>query len=112
MNTGFKGMRPLGYVQVAAGGADTALQINSLTFSAAGGMVNPPGIPAGTQQLLIIPEVQTIRWRDDGINPTTTVGMPLTANGTLFYDAANMTDLRVISATAGAVVNITAYGKQ
>jgi hypothetical protein len=58
----------------AAGGANTPLgyqQITSLSSATA------LTVPTGATVAVIIPETQAIRWRDDGTNPTASVGMPL-----------------------------------
>lgn len=65
-------------------------------------------IPAGATFALITPETQAIRWRDDGTNPTTTVGMPLAAGATLQY-TGNLAAFKMIETAATAKVNITYY---
>lgn len=68
-------------------------------------------IPLGTKTILIQPEAQGVRWRDDGIAPTATVGYPLGAGNELRYTGsfANMQTLQFIAQTAGAVLNVTYY---
>ena len=77
-------------------------------------------IPCDTAQALAVPgtarwallraEAQTVRIRDDGINPTAAVGFPLlTTDDTLVY-AGNLNGLRVIAATAGGILNVLYYG--
>lgn len=100
-------LRPLGYAQSAA--VDASTLISSLTFTIPGGAATA-GIPPGTQLLIIQPQTQAIRWRDDGTAPSATVGQPLAVAAELRYDAGSMPALRVISQTAGAIVNVTAYG--
>lgn len=94
--------KPLGYAQSAAVDAATALS----TLSYAG----VAGIPAGTARLIIQPQTQAIRWRDDGIDPTTAVGYPLAVGAELNYTGRNFTSIKVISQVAGAIVNVVAYG--
>lgn len=105
MQSGFIAEKPLGYVRVAAGALDTAININSLTFP------NQPaaGVPPGAVLLLISCEAQAIRWRDDGTAPTTAVGTPLAIGGELRYTALTK-NLQLIASTAGALLNVTAYG--
>lgn len=105
MQAGFVQDKPLGHAQAAAGAIDTATFISTLTFGSAGAA----GIPSGTQLLLLQPATQSIRWRDDGVAPTTTVGYPLAAGAELRYTGATGR-LQVISATPGAVLNVVAYG--
>lgn len=64
---------------------------------------------AGTPRIAIItPEDQAVRWRDDGVAPTATVGMPLAAGVTLQYDG-DLSQIQFIEQASGAVLNITYY---
>ena len=64
---------------------------------------------AGTPRIAIITaEAQAVRWRDDGVAPTATVGMPLPAGVTLQYDG-DLSQIQFIEQTAGAIVNVTYY---
>jgi hypothetical protein len=104
MQTGYIFDVPLGYAQSAT--VDASTLISSLSF--AGGS---PGIPPGTQLLMITPQTQAIRWRDDGTAPTAAIGYPLAVGAELRYTGANLASLRVISQVAGAIVNVVAYGR-
>jgi len=42
-----------------------------------------PTQPVSPTVALIVPLTQDVRWRDDGVAPTATVGMPLAAGETL-----------------------------
>lgn len=104
------------------------LAVSPLLFAASGqpvidGFVEPAGytqitsvssavslgtIPDGTKLTLIQAESQNVRWRDDGTNPTTTVGMLLQAGQTLVYNG-NPARVRVIETTASASVNVSFY---
>lgn len=57
---------------------------------------------------LITPETQGVRWRDDGVAPTASVGMPLAAGVTLQYDG-DLSRIQFIQQTASAKLNITYY---
>jgi hypothetical protein len=57
---------------------------------------------------LITSEAAAVRWRDDGIAPTASVGMPLAAGVTLQYDG-DISRVRFIQQTAGAKLNISYY---
>ena len=103
MQQGYMAENPLGYAQ--SGAVDSSTLISSLTFGSAAGA----GIPAGTALLLITPQTQAIRWRDDGTAPSATVGYPLAVGAELRYTGNGLAALRVISQTAGAVVNCVAY---
>jgi len=106
MQAGYIADRTLGYVKVAAAGIDAATLISTLTF----GSSAVAGIPPGTHTLLISPELQIVRWRDDGVAVTTAAGYPIAVGGELRYTGQNLSKLQVISATAGAALNIVALG--
>lgn len=69
-----------------------------------------PKIPPGTYRVLIQAEAQNVRWRDDGVDPTSSVGTILAAGSTLEYAAAPLTRIRFIESTSGAKLNVTYYG--
>ena len=64
---------------------------------------------AGTPRIAIItPETKGVRWRDDGVDPTASVGMPLAAGVTLQYDG-DLSQIKFIQQEASAALNITYY---
>lgn len=77
-------------------------QITSL--SAATGLTPPQG----TTMALIVAETQGVRWRDDGTNPTSSVGMPIAAGAYLNYDG-DLNRVKFIEQTASAKLNISYY---
>ena len=86
-------------------------QITSL--SSATGLTVPTRDPAtGTTMkanfALITAEAQALRWRDDGTDPTSSVGMPLAVGVTLQYDG-DLSKIKFIQQTAGGIVNISYY---
>lgn len=83
---------PLGYEKLTV---DTARALN---------------IPIGAAIILIIPEGQPVRWRDDGTNPTAVSGQPLAIGAELTYDSSAMSALRFIGETTGGSINVTYYG--
>ena len=93
---------PLGYVQTASGAIDTATALSAI-----------PAVQAllvkGAVMLLISAETQNVRWRDDGNNPTTTTGNPMVTGVERFFTMRN-NNLKFIAVTAGAILNVTAYG--
>ena len=105
MDQQFRFNRPLGYVQVAAGGLNAALTIASLQFPGQ----SAPGIPEGAQMLLLQPESQAIRMRDDGTAPTAAVGYPVAVGSEFQYTGA-LASLQVIAQAAGAALNVWAFG--
>jgi hypothetical protein len=81
----------LGYEQITSLSAATALTV-----------------PSGATLAVITPESQSVRWRDDGTNPTSSVGMPLTLLTTLRYDG-NLKNIRFIQQAASATLNVCYY---
>jgi hypothetical protein len=65
-------------------------------------------IPQGTTLALIVPETQNVRWRDDGTDPTASVGMPIFVGASLSYDG-DLNRIKFIESTAGATLNICYY---
>lgn len=53
-------------------------------------------------------DTQNIRWRDDGVAPTATVGMRLLVGGELYYDG-ELAKLQMIEEAAGAKANVSYY---
>jgi len=88
----------LGYQQVAAAGTVAAFNLT------------PPANRQGLSPTwcLIQAETQALRYRDDGQDPTTSVGMLIPAGTTLEY-TGNVLGIRLINATAGAIANISYY---
>jgi hypothetical protein len=66
-------------------------------------------VPSGAKVALIQAEAQSIRWRDDGTNPTTTVGMILSAGESLYF-TGSLATFKAIEVTASAKINISYYG--
>jgi hypothetical protein len=89
----------MGYQQITSLSASTALTMPTQTQL---------GLSATPAIALITPEGQAVRWRDDGVAPTASVGMPLPAGVTLQYDG-DITKIRFIEQTAGAKLNVTYY---
>lgn len=81
----------LGYQQITSLSAATALTV-----------------PSGAIMAIITCETQAVRWRDDGTNPTATVGMPLAAGGYFIYNGA-LSAIKFIEQTTSAKLNISYY---
>lgn len=65
-------------------------------------------IPSGATLALIVPEAQNVRWRDDGTDPTATVGMPIYIGASLSYDG-DLNKIKFIQEAASAKLNISYY---
>ena len=65
-------------------------------------------LPAGATMALIQALTQNIRWRDDGTNPSATLGMQLAAGDQFFY-TGDLTAFKVIEETATAEINVSFY---
>lgn len=65
-------------------------------------------VPTGATRALIAPLTKDIRWRDDGTNPTASVGMPVIAGTYLSYDG-DLNKIKFIQTAASAELNITYF---
>lgn len=65
-------------------------------------------VPQGATRALIAPLSKDIRWRDDGVAPTASVGMPVTAGTYLSYDG-DLKNIKFIETAASAEINVTYY---
>lgn len=83
-------LEPKGYQKIAGLSSATALTV-----------------PAGASYALIKVETATVRWRDDGTNPTTTDGMLLDV-GDEFWYTGQLKKIKFIE-TAAAVLHISYY---
>lgn len=70
-------------------------------------------VPAGTRLCFIQADGGSVRWRDDGTNPTPTVGMIMTDNSILVYNAAGETNpftaIRFIEVSTTSKLNVSYY---
>jgi hypothetical protein len=89
----------LGYQQITSLSAASALTVPQTDLN---------GLNARPSIALITPETQAVRWRDDDVNPTASVGMPLAAGVTLQYDG-DLTKIKFIEQSASAKLNVTYY---
>ena len=64
--------------------------------------------PQGATLALIVPESQNVRWRDDGTNPTASVGMPIFVGASLSYDG-DFNKIKFIEESASAKINVSFY---
>ncbi len=82
-------------------------QITSLS-SAAGLTIPSPQDGAKLNFALITVESQAVRWRDDRVAPTSSVGMRLEVGDVLEYDG-NLNDIQFIEEAASATLNVSYY---
>jgi len=65
-------------------------------------------VPAGAQRALLVVTAQNVRFRDDGTNPTGTIGMRLVVD-TLFWYTGDLAKIKFIEESASAVLNVSYY---
>lgn len=84
-------------------------QITSLSASSATTVT----VPATSTYCALMVEIEPIRFRDDGVAPTATVGMPVpitTSTGAAqIIQTSGLSQWEIISQTAGATVDISCY---
>jgi hypothetical protein len=68
----------------------------------------PDGLNAKPVFALIIAEGAPVRWRDDGVAPTASVGMPIAVGVPLQYDG-DLSKIRFIQQSASGILNISYY---
>jgi len=87
---------PLGYCQLTTLTASTALTACA------------DGIPAGATAAVIQAEAKNVRYRDDAVAPSATVGVQIAAGAAIFY-GGTLSKVRVIEETASAKLNVLFY---
>ena len=65
-------------------------------------------VPDGATRAVIQAEGDDVRWRDDGTDPTATVGMILAQNTSLDY-SGDLNEIEFIEAAGGGILNVTYY---
>lgn len=100
MSLGLKSITSrMGYEQITSLSSSTALTVPQRTTD---------GLRASPAVAIIVAEGAAVRWRDDGVAPTVSVGMPLAVGVSLQYDG-DLTQLRFIEQTASAKLNVSYY---
>jgi hypothetical protein len=89
----------LGYQQITSLSSATGLTVPSVDLN---------GLSCRPSIAIIVSETQAVRWRDDDVNPTASIGMPLAAGVTLQYDG-DLTKIKFIEQSASAKLNISYY---
>lgn len=85
---------PKGYLKYVAGTIDSAKNVD---------------FPPGATRVLLRCETQSVRWRDDGVDPTAAIGMLMLAADAPFLYTGNPSQLKVMSASAGAILHCVFY---
>ena len=89
----------LGYQQITSVSAAVGLTVPTRDLN---GMNCKPAIA------LIVAEGAAVRWRDDDVDPTASIGMPLAIGVTLQYDG-DLGKIKFIEQAASAKINISYY---
>ena len=89
----------LGYQQITSLSSAASLTVPQVDLN---GLACKPTIA------IITPLTAAVRWRDDGVAPTASVGMPLAAGNTLQYDG-DLTKIQFIQNGGTAELNVTYY---
>ncbi len=84
---------PIGYEQIT--GLSAVKGLTAATYE-------------GASYAVIQAEDQNVRWRDDGTNPTTSVGMILAAEQSIAY-FGDLSAIKIIEETASAKLNVSYY---
>jgi hypothetical protein len=80
-------------------------QINVTSLSS---LAIPAACKSSATMAVITAEAQAVRYRDDGVAPTTTVGMPLAVGAQIQY-LGTISALQFIAQTSGGIVNVLYY---
>lgn len=78
------------------------------TLSAAIALTVPTTCGGPVSMALITAEAQAVRYRDDGTDPSATVGMPLAVGVALTYEG-RITAIKFFEQTGGAKLNVLFY---
>lgn len=87
--------------------AFTALGCGQLT--SLGSAAGFGSLPSGTTLVVITVEGQPVRMRDDGVNPTASVGLLLPVGGPWPYTPLNSSAAKFIQTAASATIDYCAY---
>lgn len=88
------GGAPLGYQQLTATQLASAIKLT---------------VPPGAVLALIVGEVAAVRWRDDGVAPTASVGMLLPPNLLPWPYTSDLEAIEFIAATGSPLLNVSYY---
>jgi hypothetical protein len=91
---------PLGYCQLSPA---TATKLSACSIN------NVTGIPAGANLAVIRTESQTVRYRDDGIAPSSGAGQPILTTDPPFVYEGTLSAIQFIQASSSATLDVTFY---
>jgi hypothetical protein len=91
-------LAPLGYGQVTS--LSAAAHLPSVG--------SPSQVPPAADTAFIVAQTQNVRWRDDGVAPTATIGQLLVAGTPLVY-TGDLATIQFIEVTASAALNVGYY---
>lgn len=91
--------KPIGFEQIT---------VSSTAIGCTASKINPGSGVAGANYALFRCETSDVRWRDDGVDPTASVGYLLRTNEELVYDG-QLSKIKFIRATADATIDASYY---
>lgn len=68
-------------------------------------------VPAGAELAIGFLETDVVRYRDDGVNPTASVGTPLNPSTSFVICQGSLSTIRFIRQTTDAALNLAYYGR-
>jgi len=96
---------PCGYQQITSLSGSTGLTVPT---AGTGSGATTGASNQKPSRCIITPETQAIRWRDDGVAPSSTVGYPLAVGSELKYDG-DLNAIRFIEQVASAKINVVYF---
>ena len=97
------GINSTGYSTYTSGGTWTVVAIGL------GAGLTSNAIPTGATYALMQAETQSIRWRDDGVAPTSSIGMLLASGISVWLRSLDLSAVQIIRTVAGGITNISFY---
>ncbi len=91
---------PLGYCQLSPA---TATKLSACSIN------NVVGIPAGANLVVVRTETQTVRYRDDGVAPSSGAGQPILVADPPFVYEGTLSAIQFIQASGSATLDVTFY---
>lgn len=80
-------------------------QIGAVALATATGLTLPD---ASCTRAMISSETADVRWRDDGVDPTASIGMVLKADGVLIYEG-DLSKIKFILVSGSPKLNVSFY---